>query len=74
MPGYYVIITFDINLSIIEIKISSIVIGYSIKTRVMSKKWKKKNPPQSPRGWRSKSVWLLFYFPEDFPDSLDLLC
>ena len=38
MPGYYVIITFDINLSIIEIKISSIVIGYSIKTRVMSKK------------------------------------
>ena len=62
---------FDINLSILKIWISSIVIGYSIKTRVMSKKWNK-TLPQSSRGWRSKSVWLFFYCPGDFPATLDL--
>ena len=40
---------FDINLSILKIEISSIVIGYSIKTRVMSKKWNK-TLLKSPRG------------------------
>ena len=40
---------FDINLSILKIEISSIVIVYSIKTRVMSKKWNK-TLPKSPRG------------------------
>ena len=45
---------FDINLSIIENLNFFIVIGYSIKTRVMSKKWKKPSP--SPRGVEGQNL------------------
>ena len=59
-----------------KIKISSIVIGYSIKTRVMSKKWQKILPP-IPEGLKVNICMITFLLSGRFPmqlASLDFLC
>ena len=43
----------------LKIKIFLIVIGYSIKTRVMSKKWKKPSP--NPRGVEGQNLYAYIF-------------
>ena len=52
---------------------SSIVIGYSIKTRVMSKKWKKK-PSPSPRGVEGQNLYDYFFIVREISQIASTSC
>ena len=55
------------------IKISSIVIGYSLKTRVMSKKWKKK-PSPNPRGVEGQNLYNYFFIVREISQLASTSC